>query len=143
MSENLKIHSITGAQTIDVMDEKDRKIGEFEFNPTDSNILKRYDAVVDWFNGVQPEEQTDDGQDYKAVNKLAAEIEEQFDFLLGFHVSEGIFKNCGPLTLLPNGDFFFENILEGIGKIIEAATNQRINKKLAKVRKATAKYQKK
>ena len=49
----MKLTVNTGAMNIDVENEKGRKIGEFEFIPTDSNILQRYESVVDFFNGIK------------------------------------------------------------------------------------------
>ena len=41
-----------------------------------------------------------------------------------------------------HGDFFFEQALEGVGAIIESVTKKRLDKKLAKIKKATEKYEK-
>ncbi len=96
--------------------------------------------MVDFFNGISFASNLTEEQKLEEVNKLSDGIGKQFDYLLGYNVSEGLFNKCGPLTIIKNGDFFFENVLEGIGGLIEKITQQRINKKLAKIRNATAKY---
>lgn len=142
MAEHMTLQVDTGAVTIDLTDKNGKKIGEFDFNPSDSNIFKRYENVVDFFNSVSFSENVGDDKKIEEVNKLAEDIGKQFDYLFGYSVADGMFSSCGALTVTANGDFFFEAVLEGVANLIEKVTKQRINKKLAKVRKATAKYQK-
>ena len=143
MAETMKLRVETGAVTVEVEDERGKALGAFDFNPADSNILKRYGAVVDFFNGVRFDDTGSDEEQLAQMNKLADDIAGQFDYLLGYDVSEGIFGKCGPLTVTKNGDFFFERVLEGVGGLIEQVTKKRLDKKLAKIRKATAGYTKK
>lgn len=138
----MKLTVDTGALTIDVENEKGRKIGEFEFVPTDSNILQRYEKVVDFFNGISLSENLTEEQRLDELKKLDKDIREQFDFLLGYNVSDGLFGQCGPLTSLANGDFYFENVIDGVAKLISDVQGQRVKKKMEKIRKATAAYHK-
>ena len=141
--KNLTLTVETGAITIDLMDERGKKIGEFDFNPSDSNIFKRFGAVVDFFNNTtMPEGETEE-EKLAAVNNLADDITRQINYLLGYEAASGIFRNCGPLTITPSGDFFFESVLDGIGGLVEKTSQKRMDKKLARIRKATAKYEKK
>lgn len=137
MSEKMKLAVDTGSITVELEDKNGNVIGEFEFVPNDSDILKRFDAVVEAMNNMQ----FGDSPTAEAVAQASNAVREQFDFLLGGKVSEGIFAKCGPFTVVKSGNFFFEEVLEGIGGLIESTTKQRINKKLAKARKAAAKYQ--
>ncbi len=139
MAEVMKMKVETGAVTVEVEDERGKVIGSFDFNPADSNILKRYGAVVDFFNTqIAERENATDEEKLEALNALAADIEGQFDYLLGYKVSDGLFGSCGPLTVTKSGDFYFEAALEGIGGIIEQVTKKRLDKKLAKINKAVA-----
>ena len=138
MAEAMKLRVETGAVNVEVEDERGQVLGAFQFNPADSNILKRYGAVVDFFNGVSFDTQADEDQQLRQMNALADDIAGQFDYLLGYDVSEGLFGRCGPLTVTKNGDFFFEQVLEGVGKLIEQVTKKRLDKKLAKIKKAAA-----
>ena len=142
MADVTKLRVETGALAVEVEDETGAVIGSFSFNPADSNILKRYGAVVDFFNGVNFDESLPEQEQLDAMNKLADDIAGQFDYLLGPGVSEGVFGRCGPLTVTKNGDFFFEQVLQGVGSLIESVTKKRLDKKLAKVQKATEKYDK-
>ena len=142
MAEVMKLRVETGAVTVELEDERGEKLGQFDFNPTDSNILKRYGAVVDFFNGLAYDSTGSDEEQLAAMNKLCDDIAGQFDYLLGYEVSAGLFGRCGPLTVTKSGDFFFEKVLESIGGLIEQTTKKRLDKKLARIRKATAKYTK-
>lgn len=138
MAEVMKLKVETGAVTVEVEDERGKVIGSFDFNPADSNILKRYGAVVDFFNGLSQKDGLTEEEQVEELNRIQDQIGEQFDALLGYKVSDGLFGACGPLTVTKNGDFYFEQLLEKIGGLIESVTQKRIDKKLAKIRKAVA-----
>lgn len=138
MAEAMKLRVETGAVNVEVEDERGESLGSFRFNPADSNILKRYGAVVDFFNALSFDEAPDDEQQLRQMNELADDIAGQFDLLLGYDVSEGLFGRCGPLTVTKNGDFFFEQVLEGVGRLVEQVTKKRLDKKLARIKKAAA-----
>lgn len=135
--EKLTLKVDTGAVTVDVENENGKKIGEFEFVPTDTDIVNRYGSVVEFFNNVSFNENEGDEE---IVKKFSSQIRDQFDHLFNYPVSDSIFSKCGPLTPVQNGDFFFEVVLDGIRGIIENVTNERVEKKMKKIRKATAKY---
>lgn len=137
MSEKMKLAVDTGSITVELEDKNGNVIGDFEFVPTDTDILKRFDAVVDAMNNLQ----MGDNPTAEAIIQASDTVREQFDYLLGGKVSDGIFAKCGPFTTVKSGNFFFEEVLEGIGGLIESTTKQRISKKLSKARKAAAKYQ--
>lgn len=129
----------TGYKTVRIRDGGEF-IGEFKFNPTDSNILTRMENVIDFFNSVEFSDDMTEDQKFEATKELCQKICEQFDYLFGRKVSDGVFENCGPLSVTESGDFFFEDILDKIGQIIESVMNVRVEKKLKKVREATKKY---
>ena len=137
MSEKMKLAVDTGSITVELEDKNGSVIGEFEFVPTDTDILKRFDAVVDAMNNLH----IGDNPEAEAIIQASDTVREQCDYLLGGKVSDGIFAKCGPFTTVRSGSFFFEEVLEGIGNLVESTTKQRINKKLSKARKAAAKYQ--
>lgn len=134
----MKLRVETGAVTVAVEDERGMEIGSFDFNPSDSNILSRYSRVVDFFNTISFDSNASDEEQIAQMDKLNSDIKAQFDYLLGYDVSEGVFGRCGPLTVTKNGDFFFEQVMEGVGGIIEKVTKKRLDKKMAKIRKAAA-----
>lgn len=136
---NFELRTDTGAITVPVIDEKDGEIiGKFKFNPNDLDIVKRYEKVAVALGNITVPEDADTEE----ILKISDEIKKQFDYLLNYNVSAELFAKCNPLTLTANGDFYVENIINGIAGIIEQATDQRLEKKKAKIRKATAKYHK-
>lgn len=136
-TEVLKLSVDTGSVLIDI-DDKGEVIGRFRFNPNDLDIVKRYEQVSKEFEKiVLPEEPS-----YEEIVSVSDKIREQIDYLLNYKVSDEIFAKCNPLTLTNDGDFYVEKVLEGIVGLVEKVSNQRIAKKKAKIRKATAKYHK-
>lgn len=127
----------TGSVLINIEDKGDI-IGQFRFNPADIDIAKRYKKVIDSMNKIEISENSSDEEIFKATD----EIKNQFDYLLNYNVSGEIFKKANPLTPTANGDFYCENVLDGIREIIEKTTEERLEKKVAKINKATKKYHK-
>lgn len=136
--EELRRKVKTGALNVILTNESDEEIGRFSFNPSDLNIVKRYDEVLKNLNNM---EITEDATE-KDVLALSEELEKQIDYLLNTKSSKNIFSICNPLTLTENGDFFIENILEEIANVIEDVTDKRLKKKAAKIKRATSKYHK-
>ena len=137
MNEPMVLNVDTGSVLVEVKDAGE-KIGEFRFNPSDIDIIKRYEKVVECLDSMKISENPDIDEVFSYTDK----IKEQFDYLLNYKASDVLFAKCNPLTPLANGDFYCESVLNGIGNLIENVTNQRVEKKKAKVRKATAKYHK-
>ena len=127
----------TGSLLINI-DDKGDVIGQFRFNPSDIDIAKRYKKVADKFNSISLAEEPSDEEIFAVTD----EIKKQFDYLLNYNVSDEIFKKANPLTPIKGGNFYCENVLEGISGLIEKVTNERLEKKKAKIQKATAKYHK-
>lgn len=134
-TETMKLSIDTGSVLVEI-DDKGEIIGKFRFNPNDLDIIKRYEKVVDALNNIDvPEDvKTDE------IFKITDELKLQVDYLLNYKASEELFSMCNPLTLTANGDFYIENVLDGIGGLIEKTTDTRLKKKKAKIQKATAKY---
>ena len=136
--EELRRKVKTGALNVILTNEDDEEIGRFPFNPVDLNIVRRYEEVVANLEKMElPEDATE--QD---ILELSDKLEEQIDYLLNSKASKSVFAICNPLTLTESGDFFIENIIVEIADIIEQVTDQRIEKKQAKIKRATSKYHK-
>lgn len=125
----------TGAVEVEIRD-KGETIGTFKFNPNDADIIKRYEHMVEALQKLEIPE--DVGEE--TIFMVSDEIKKQMDYLLNYNVADSIFSKCNPLTLTTSGDFYCEDVLEKIAGIIEKVTKQRIDKKKAKIKKATVKY---
>lgn len=136
----LRLNVSTACVTVPIYDldseGNEIKIGAFRFNPSDLDIAKRYDQVIEKLNNMEISEDID------KVLELSDEIKTQIDYLLGFKVSDDIFAHCNPFSPTANGDLFIEVVLDGIANIVESETKQRIEKKQARIKKATKKYSK-
>lgn len=136
--EELRRKVKTGALNVILTNENDEEIGKFSFNPTDLNIVKRYDEVLKNLNSMEISEDATE----EDIMELSEKLEKQVDYLLNTKSSKEIFSVCNPLTLTESGDFYIENIITEIASVIEEVTDKRIEKKVAKIKRATSKYHK-
>ena len=86
MAETMKLTVDTGAITIELVDEKGREIGTFDFNPSDSNIIRRYKEVVEHFGEISQSIRDAGGLGEEEVGRISDEIAQQIDYLLGYNV---------------------------------------------------------
>ena len=76
------------------------------------------------------------------MNPADVELDKQIDYLFNSNVSKSFFSITSPFTVLANGEFFVENVLNAIGKLIEAETGKRFEKVQTKINQYTSKYHK-
>lgn len=124
-------------------------LSEFYFNPSDANIVERYDEFVDGMKELSEkiknyenikEKNNNIEKTKTALKEISMEIGEKVNKLLNEEVSDKIFNVMGPLTPLPDGDYYFVFIIDQIGIKIKNATGQRLNKMEMKIKKHTSKY---
>lgn len=136
--EKIKIYD--GTKTYEIVNQDDEVLGLFKFNPSDANIIKRYDAVIEtlqeYANASQGEVLTKE-----KFNEAQNKIISQMDELVKADTAGTFFSICGPLTPMENGNLFVLNVLEGIGAVIEKETKKRMKKVDAKTAKYLADYQ--
>jgi hypothetical protein len=133
----LQLRINTGAVTVPIISETGETIGSFRFNPTDSNILSRLDAVASYFQSVDYDKGAE--TTVEEITELDGIIKEKFDYLLGYPVSGELFKACGPLSPTGNGSLFFLEVLEGIAELCNEALADRA-KTMDNIREATQGY---
>ena len=124
-------------------------LAEFSFNPSDSNIVERYEEFIDGFKEladkirdyeIMKEDANDLDSKRKAMKEISEEICRKVDKLLNEEVSGNIFSVMGPLSPLPSGDYYFAFIIEQISKKIKNSTGHRMKKMEMKINKHTSKY---
>ncbi|MGL5514975.1 MAG: hypothetical protein ACRDBM_17310 [Sporomusa sp.] len=130
---------IDDRETIEIKNSNGEVTGSFLWNPTDFDIIKRYDKVRDYFESMKIDN-NDDGTD--AAMKISDEIKENFDYLLNSKASETLFKNCNPLTPRSDGELYAEYVLNIIVKFIEKEMDTRLKKAKTRADKYTKKYHK-
>lgn len=133
--ERIKIND--GYKSYEIVNQDDKVLGVFRFNPADSNIVEKYNDVVESLQtAIAPAEQGDE----ETISRASSLIREKMDDLFGEDTSKTFFSITGPLSPLSNGQFFAENILEAIGAIIEKEMEARVKKVRERMNKYTDKY---
>lgn len=136
-------------ETVRIKDHTGKILSEFSFNPSDANIVDRYEEFVNGFEALRDEivayeEANEKSGDYdKEREKLYLinkKIHESINHLVNADVADNIFSVMGALSPLPSGDYYFTFIVEQIGQKIQNATGARMEKMDMKIRKHTAKY---
>lgn len=116
-------------------------MGIFRFNPTDLNIVNRYNEAADRFEKiVKPLENYDidqngEGSDddaIKALNEAEDQLIELLDYVLGGNSREAFFREIHAFTPT-NGKFFCETMYDAVGKFISKkfdAETKKVNVRL-------------
>ena len=124
-------------------------LSEFSFNPSDAGIVERYDDFVNGFDELSEKiskyefkkEKNPDLEEVKnAFADIKKEIYQKVNALVNADVSENIFNVMHPLSVMPDGNYYFFFIVEQIGVKIRNITGQRVKKMEMKIKKHTAKY---
>lgn len=130
-----------GLEEYTIEDKNGTVLGKFEMNPADVELVKRYEHVAEAVRNI-----ADDVDESKDIVDIVKEMEEklnnQIDYLFNSNVSQIFFSITSPFTVLPNGEFFVENVLNAIGSLIKAETGKRFKKVQTKIGKYTSKYHK-
>lgn len=134
-SKELLIDS--GLVTYNIKDQDGREFGTFTFNPSDTDIVKRYEKVIGRLEKLEIPEPKDGENPFEEVDKV---IYEQIDYLLNGNVAEAFFSIMGPFSPLASGRFFIESVLDAIGQAIQNETGERVEKIAGKIKKHTSKY---
>lgn len=126
-----------GSKAYDIVNKRGKKLGVFEFRPSDTNIVKRYEEVVDFFNNFHVPDDTD-----QAMQTAEKEITDKMSYLIGGDAGEAFFSIMGPFSALSSGELFIENVLNAISKVIEKEMSVRTQKVQRRMNKYVAKYRK-
>lgn len=140
MSEQIKISD--GFKTYDIVNQDGKLLGQFSFNPSDVNIIYRYEEVVKSLQtiGQEMEEKEKELGLKEALSAMDVIVYEKINYLLNADVAKEFFSIMGPFTPLESGEYFVETVLGAIGHVIEMETGKRTKKMDAKIKKHTSKY---
>lgn len=142
-SEQLLIED--GLKVYDLANKDGKVYGQIVFNPSDTNIVKRYE---DSLNGIQKIISMIEEPKYKEkmnsknpFSDIDPMVYKNVNDLLGNdQAADLIFSVCGPFSPLPSGQFYIESVYLAIGQVIEKETGTRLKKINSKVKKYTGKY---
>lgn len=131
-----------GLKTYDIVNKSGKLLGQFSFNPSDTNIIRRHAEVINSLEKLSENvpKDVEEENGTEALKKIEEIIYEKVDYLLNADVAREFFAIMGPMTLLESGQFFVENVIDAIGQAISAETGARVKKLNTKVRKHTSKY---
>ena len=137
-----------GYKLIKVQNNLGELIGQFRFNPTDINIVNRYNEVADKFGGVvEPLENaniTKDGEggdedSVKLLNEAEDRMIEMLDYLLNTDSRSAFFSRTHLFTPT-DGKFYCENVIESVGTFISKKFDAELKKVSSRVEKHTHGY---
>lgn len=128
-----------GIKVYNIKNKQGKYLGKFEFRPADTNIVNRYEEVVNFFNNLSIPE-TEDNKE--AVKKAESEVVEQMSYLIGGDAGQAFFSIMGAFSVLASGELFFENVLGAIANVIEREFSVRTKKLQRRMNKYVAKYHK-
>lgn len=129
---------IDDREYIEIANSNGEVTGGFYWNPSDLDIVKRCEKVMDFFKGMEipkKENETD------ALFALSDAIKEQFDYLISLGASETLFKHANPLSPREDGSLYAEYVLGRLVAFIESELNVRMERTTAKIEQYTKDYQ--
>ncbi len=136
MARQIKIDS---REWVEIVNSNGDVTGGFYWNPSDLDIVKRCEKVMDFFEHMEvPKKET--GTDI--LFALSDTIKEQFDYLVSPGASEALFKHANPLSPREDGSLYAEYVLGQIVAYIESELNVRIRKTTDKIKEYTKDYDK-
>lgn len=140
MGNVIKIND--GYKTYDIVNQDDKLLGQFSFNPSDTNIIKRHAEVVEALEKLELDISVKENEKglYEALKEVEAVVYEKINYLLDADVAEKFFSIMGPFSPLASGQFFIETVIDAIGQAINAETGERVKKINSKIKKHTSKY---
>lgn len=140
MGNVIKIND--GYKTYDIVNQDNKLLGSFSFNPSDTNIIHRHAEVVEALEKLEldisaKKDETSLDEAFKAVEAV---VYEKINYLLNADVAENFFSIMGPFSPLASGQYFIESVIDAIGQAISAETGARVKKINSKIQKHTSKY---
>ncbi len=126
-----------GSKVYDIKNKRGEILGKFTFRPSDTNIVNRYEEVVDFFNSFKIPEDTD-----QAIKVAEKEMKDKMSYLIGGDAGEAFFSIMGPFSALASGELFVENVLGAVANVIERELSVRTKRVQRRMNKYVAKYHK-
>lgn len=126
-----------GSKVYDIKNKRGEILGKFTFRPSDTNIVNRYEEVVEFFNSFKMPEDTE-----QVIKVAEKEMTEKMSYLIGGDAGEAFFSIMGPFSALASGELFVENVLNAVANVIERELSVRTKKVQRRMNKYVAKYHK-
>lgn len=88
-----------GSKVYTIENKRGKVLGKFEFRPTDTNIVKRYEEVVEYYNSYQLPENPSEAD----MRKAEDDITERISYLIGEDAKRDILFY--PRSILTTGEW--------------------------------------
>ena len=121
-------------ELIEIVDSNGNVTGHFRWNPSDLDIVKRFDSVVNFFNSMQVNENNAD--------EISEAIKNQANYLLDSPDAAEELFHCNPLTPRADGTYYFEYVFNTLADFVKSELKVRVLKVTSRMKKYTAKYEK-
>ena len=136
-NNNMELTIDTGLKTYTVKNTQGKKIGELVFNPTDTDIIKRYDEVISKLDQYELLIKENNGPE--SVVMVSDRIKQDITYIINGDSDIAFFSVQSPLTMI-NGKFYFENVLETISAVIKREFNIEMQKTTKRIKQYTGSY---
>lgn len=146
--EELCIVVDDGTITVPIKNTLGEKVGEFRFNPTDFNIVKRYNKLANDFGDIiKPLSEanisaTGEGEDEQSIeilNRVEQQLFEAVNYMFNGNMAEAFFGSVHAFSPV-DGKFYCENVLNAVGQFISARFDEEIKQISTRVEKYTHGY---
>ena len=127
-----------GSKTYEIVNQDDKPVGTFTFNPSDVRIVEKYNAVVD---GLEETFRQLDAGGEDALIKVSDALKQKMDELFGYDTS-AFWAACSPMSPLSTGELYIENVLSAVAAVIEKESDARLKKTRSKMKSYTDGYKK-
>lgn len=153
MADNIKPMGIKvddGRRRVPITNSYDDEVGVFYFNPTDINIIERYNNLAKNFNSIlepldnlpdsdENENEETDKQRINALNEAKDRLVVAVNELFGGDCSEAFFGSIHPFSPV-DGKFYCEVVLEAVGRYISDQFKVETDKVTKRVEKYTNRF---
>lgn len=129
-----------GLKTYEIKNQKGELLGEITFNPMDENIIERYN---DGLKKLEAKEKEFKQKKEQTIEDVIAEdnfIKQTIDEIFNASVSEKFFSIMGVRSVV-SGKFYFEFVIEVLGRIIKEEGNKQKLAMQKRIEKYGKRYQ--
>lgn len=130
-----------GVREYQVMNQRREPLGVFYFNPTDFDMLRRFEESESRINALTEElDRAESGdQQIKAMSVFSEKIKTELDYVINGNSAECFFTKCSPVSLV-GGKLYFEHVLDAISQVIKMENGNAVRRQNERRKRYTQKY---
>lgn len=128
-----------GLKTYEIKNQNGELLAKFSFNPTDSDLMTRYNSGIKNLELKENELMQKGEQTIEDVIEEDNYIKKTIDEIFNAPVSDSFFSIMGVRSLV-GGRFFFEFVIETLGKIIKEENQNQMSEMKKRIEKYGKRY---